>query len=118
MYMIVGKIYADWCGACQQFDPLWQQLKQTHGEKHQFHEYNQGEKRGETSITVGKHTIQYEGFPTIFKIDGNKVSQFSGDRNEATFSEWLKSKKRTRGKRHKKRKGTRRGGEGGRRGKP
>jgi hypothetical protein len=106
MYMHVGKIYADWCGACQQFDPLWQELKLTHGAKHQFSEYNQGDKQGETSITVGKHTIPYEGFPTIFKIDGNKVSQFSGNRDEATFAKWLKSKKHTR--RNKKRKGTRR----------
>ena len=104
MYMHVGKIYADWCGACQQFDSLWQDLKLTHGAKHQFSEYNQGDKQGETSITVGKHTIPYEGFPTIFKIDGNTVSQFSGNRDEATFAKWLKSKKHTR--RNKKRKGT------------
>ncbi len=109
MYMHIGKIYADWCGACQQFDPLWQQLKQTHGAKHEFHEYNQGEKPGETFIQVGKHIIQYEGFPTIFKIDGNKVSTFSGNRDEATFAEWLKSpKSKKRSRRHKKRKGTRR----------
>ena len=65
--MIVGKIYAEWCGACQSFEPLWQQLKNKYGGKHQFHEYNQGDSN-ERYITIGKYTVEYQGFPTIFKM--------------------------------------------------
>lgn len=91
--MLVGKIYADWCGACQQFDPLWKKLNAKHGTKHEFHEYNQGDKH-ETSIAVDGHNVEYDGFPTIFKIDKGKVHKFSGARDDATFEQWLAPRKR------------------------
>ena len=99
--MIVGKIYAEWCGACQSFEPLWQQLKNKYGGKHQFHEYNQGDSN-ERYITIGKYTVEYQGFPTIFKIDNNKVHTFVGNRDEDTFKLWLEPSSRKKSKKRKK----------------
>jgi thiol-disulfide isomerase/thioredoxin len=100
--MLIGKIYADWCGACQQFDPLWQELKLKHGGKHEFREYNQGDKN-DRSIAVDGHYVEYEGFPTIFKIDKGKVHTFADNRERDKLEKWFEPKqKRTRKRRSRK----------------
>lgn len=94
---VVGKIYADWCGHCQNLIPVWNDLKKKLGGTHEFVEVEQKEidttnklaalrKR----IKTGDKQIKYEGFPTLFKIKGGKVSYYQGERNLEALTQFYK----------------------------
>ena len=74
-------MYADWCGHCQQFKPEWEAFEgwcKNNGVT--CNAINGGDESN--SQLVQKYGI--EGFPTVLKCDknGNKVSEYLGDRNK------------------------------------
>lgn len=86
--LIIGKVYADWCGYCQQLKPEWEKLKKI--SKAKFVEF-EAEKTQEKSDFENIHGIQLQvsGYPTIFKITPNKeVQYYNGPRTAADIHRW------------------------------
>jgi thiol-disulfide isomerase/thioredoxin len=110
MPIIVGKVYANWCHHCRDFNPLWAHLKTIPETNHiQFVEFEETEadkrKRFENSTGVN---LEVNGFPTIFKIADKNVDYYSGERTQDHMLKWLSHKDSTAIKvKNKKRKNTR-----------
>jgi thiol-disulfide isomerase/thioredoxin len=91
--IIIGKVYANWCGHCQQLKPKWDQLKRMLPKgRVQTVEIEEAEthKRAQFEKKHGK-TIDVSGYPTIFKIINNKIEYYSGAREPEDMKRWVLS---------------------------
>jgi thiol-disulfide isomerase/thioredoxin len=97
--IIVGKIYANWCGHCQNMADAWESMKkdlvEQKGGKFVFEEIEQNnEKDGINQVNekyLGKSTTKLSlqgGYPTLFKIKGGVISYFQGDRTFEEMKKW------------------------------
>ena len=75
--LIIGKVFANWCGYCQQLKPEWNKLKKM--SKAQIVEFEANQTQ-EKSDFENMHGIQLEvaGYPTIFKITPDKKVHYYG----------------------------------------
>jgi len=76
--------YADWCGHCKTFKPIWNDFKRKYGKVLDVRELN-ADKDGET---IKEMNIQ--GFPTIFMLKGGYRHEFEGQRNIAGLEKFVK----------------------------
>ena len=91
--IIIGKVYADWCGHCQALKPKWEQLKKILPKgRVQTVEIEEAEtdKRAQFEKTH-KKTINVSGYPTIFKIVNGKIEYYSGPREPEDMKRWVLS---------------------------
>jgi thiol-disulfide isomerase/thioredoxin len=91
--IIIGKVYADWCGHCQALKPKWEQLKKIlpKGRVQTIEiEESETDKRAQFEKTH-KKTIDVSGYPTIFKIVNNKIEYYSGPREPKDMKRWVLS---------------------------
>lgn len=112
MTIIVGKVYANWCGHCQSLKPEWKRLKNIINSKNvQFIEIEESEKNKRQNFeNKTKLALNVNGYPTIFKIDANKhIEYYSGVRSAKDMKKWiLKNSKKTRQNKRKKNRYTQR----------
>lgn len=100
MSIIVGKIYAEWCGHCQRLEPEWKQMKEKlnkigniefveieEQELDKLDEFNEKNKE-----RLGGKKVVYEGFPTIFKIVGGNITYYNGVREADEMYGWATTK--------------------------
>lgn len=114
--MVVGKIYADWCGHCKSLNGEWKKLKKMiklgrgrdlKNSVFEFVELGDTPKNQEKGITVdyllenfnanrfpnGDQMLALDGgYPTIFKICNNKLEYYSGNRTANEMFSWFTSK--------------------------
>lgn len=91
--IIIGKVYADWCGHCEALKPKWEKLKEIlpKGRVQTIEiEESETEKRTEFEKKYNK-TINVNGYPTIFKIVNNKIEYYSGPREPEDMKRWILS---------------------------
>jgi thiol-disulfide isomerase/thioredoxin len=95
---IIGLIYANWCGHCQQLKPTWDKLK-----KHITNNYNKDftiveieadqPDKSEQITKLEQHLdgkkIETDGYPTIIKLMGGKVDYYGGNREFADLDAWV-----------------------------
>ena len=93
--VIVGKVYADWCGHCQSLKPEWAKMKkQIHmkkGKKNiRFAEIEEKQIETELRRLEKDHNVKitYEGFPTLFMLKNGKVSYYGGSREHNEMANW------------------------------
>ena len=93
--MIVGKIYADWCGHCQTLGPEWKKMKKLihkkKGKKHLvFAEIEEKDIDSKLRTLEKTHrvSISANGYPTLFRIKKGKVVYYDGERNADKMTEW------------------------------
>ena len=97
--IVVGKIYANWCGHCQNMADAWEYMKkdlvEQKGGKFVFEEIEQNnENDGINKVNekyLGKSTTKLSlqgGYPTLFKIKGGVISYFQGDRTFEEMKKW------------------------------
>ena len=90
---VVGKVYANWCGHCQSLKPEWSKMKgllkkRKHGIKYvEIEETQKDQKFAEVKQKYGVE-IQANGYPTLFKIEGGKLSYYDGQRTAEQMSDW------------------------------
>ena len=98
-HVIVGKIYADWCGYCQMMQDDWDNLKRDLGENKKIEFVDDIEQKNETDSVndvnenyLKKSPIKLSlqgGYPTIFKIKNGKISYFNGERTYYPMKRWF-----------------------------
>jgi thiol-disulfide isomerase/thioredoxin len=92
--IIIGKVYADWCGHCEALKPKWEQLKEILPKgRVQTIEIEESETEKRTEFEKKhKKTINVNGYPTIFKIVNNKIDYYSGPREPEDMKRWVLSR--------------------------
>jgi thiol-disulfide isomerase/thioredoxin len=93
--VVVGKVYADWCGHCQSLKPEWAKMKKRvyskKGRKHVIFVEIEEKQIGQKMQKIEKeHGVKIEanGYPTLFKIDNGKVDYYNGNRQSDAMSDW------------------------------
>lgn len=96
--VVVGKIYANWCGHCQNMAKDWEDLKNYLAKQGNMFEVVEIEQQQESTLVPHvnnkylkkspmKVSLQ-RGYPTLFKIKGGNVSYFQGNRTFEEMSHW------------------------------
>ena len=105
MPIILGKVYATWCGYCQQLAPEWSKLKKilktiqfVDIEEKQTNKKQQFEAKHAKSLNLINNNPQLEvnGYPTIFKIQPNKkIEYYTGTRTAQAIKQWVLPRNKT-----------------------
>jgi thiol-disulfide isomerase/thioredoxin len=98
--IIIGKIYAEWCGHCIALAPKWKTLLKTMRNKipkKQLVIVNIESENVENGLSVLNEKYLYGsdekvaiqgGYPTIFKIVNGKIHYFEGPREVSPMLKW------------------------------
>jgi thiol-disulfide isomerase/thioredoxin len=94
--IVVGKVYANWCGHCQALKPeckkMKRQISKKKGKKHVvFVEIEESEINSKLDKLNKDHNVnvQANGYPTVFSIEGGNVEYYNGNRQSASMMEWV-----------------------------
>ena len=79
--------YANWCGYCKEFMPIWDKFKNKINTK----EYNIVEIESANSFTQKINKLN--GYPTLFYIYGDNIIEYKDDRNVKSLVKFLKENK-------------------------
>jgi thiol-disulfide isomerase/thioredoxin len=96
-YLIIGLIYADWCGHCQALKPQWEEMKNViKGHKGNYRiveiedsDFDKDNKIIEINKNVLDEKLAANGYPTIFKKQNNKIFYYGGEREPKTMADWF-----------------------------
>lgn len=104
--LIIGRIHAKWCGHCKTLDPKWKKMvgnikngvkngkyrKYPHIEDMESDSISQGKLKkfnNENKEYFGGNEISYDGFPTLFKVEGGKIEYYGGEREPEHMENWF-----------------------------
>ena len=94
--IIVGKIYANWCGHCQHLQPEWLKMKKElkkKGVNIEYIEIEESETKKMDDFKTRFPSLTVNGYPTIFKnIHGNQLEYYGGDRSASKMKDWVLGK--------------------------
>lgn len=100
--ILIGKVYANWCGHCQNLQPEWLKMKKElksligkRGKIIKFIEIEESEQEKMNQFRERFPNLSVNGYPTIFKNinGGNDLEYYTGDREASKMSEWVLGKK-------------------------
>ena len=89
--IIVGKIYATWCGHCKALKPEWKKMRKiVKGKRVQVVDISEDQIDVKLSKLNEKHGVQIvaNGYPTLFKLVNGNVTYYEGSREAHTLAEW------------------------------
>lgn len=96
--VVVGKIYANWCGHCQNMADDWKALKNDlakRGDAFEFSEIEQAHESRLIPLVNEKYLKKSQvkvalqgGYPTLFKIKEGNLSYFEGNRTFQEMRDW------------------------------
>jgi len=93
--VIVGKVYADWCGHCQALKPEWAKMKKhihrKKGRRHVIYEEIEEKQIGKklNKLNQSQHVnVEANGYPTLFRIENGKVDYYNGNRQSNAMADW------------------------------
>jgi len=96
--VVVGKIYANWCGHCQNMADDWKALKNDLAKRGDAFEFSEIEQASESRLIpalnekyLKKSPVKVAlqgGYPTLFKIKGGNLSYFEGNRTFQEMRDW------------------------------
>ena len=93
--IVIGKVYADWCGHCQTLKPEWAKMKHhIHSKKGKGHvvfvEIEEKDIASKLKKLEKEHgvSVQANGYPTLFRISNGKVHYYSGQRQSNAMANW------------------------------
>ena len=113
--IIIGKIYADWCGHCKSLKPEWKKMKEMiklntgrtlKNVEFKFYEMGETAENDMYNISLqqqindfnaehfpnGDKKIEVDGYPTLFKICRNKIEYYNGVRMANDLYNWYTKK--------------------------
>lgn len=100
--VVIGLIYANWCGHCQQLKPTWEELK-----KRIMNDYDnkftiveieadqadKSEQLAKLEQHLNGEKIQAGGYPTMFKLADGKANYYGGARDLDSMMNWATGNK-------------------------
>lgn len=91
--IVIGKIYANWCGACNALKPEWEKMRKILSLKRrplEWVEIEESEVKEKLSELKKKYgvDVSYTGYPTIFTIKDGQVKYYNGDRSAHKMADW------------------------------
>jgi len=93
--IIIGKVYAEWCGHCKNLKPEWSKMRknlQSKMGKNNILEFVEIEESNNTAMDQFKErfpNLTVNGYPTIFKNTGEKdLEYYYGDRTADQMVAW------------------------------
>jgi thiol-disulfide isomerase/thioredoxin len=94
-HIVVGNVYANWCGHCKTLKPEWNKMKRhinhKKGNKNIVYvriESNDVDTELKKIEEEHKVKIKVGGYPTLFRIKNGKVDYYSGVRQAKQMAEW------------------------------
>ena len=101
--LLIGKIYADWCGHCRMLKPEWSKMKYSikhnngnHGYQINYIEIEQSNEQPKIDNVnklylhgSDKKLALQGGYPTIFKIMNGNIEYYSGHRKAEAMQKWF-----------------------------
>ncbi len=104
--IIIGRIHAKWCGHCKTLDPKWKKMVGNikNGVKNgKYRKYPHIEDMESENISKGKlkkfnsdnkeyfggNDVKFDGFPTLFKVEGGKIDYYGGERETNDMEKWF-----------------------------
>jgi thiol-disulfide isomerase/thioredoxin len=98
--ILVGKVYANWCGHCQTLKPEWVKMKKelkskmkNMGYHIQFVEIEESEQNKLTNFKNKFPDLNVSGYPTIFKHTGGALEYYKGGRTADAMTAWALGEK-------------------------
>ena len=88
---VVGKLYMIGCGHCVALEEPWRQMKKKVGKKVVVVddiESAETDKLSKLNVQYESDVAMQDGYPTIFKIKGNKVEYYNGERTVPKLVGW------------------------------
>lgn len=79
--------YADWCGHCVHFKPIWEAVKEKYKLSFDFQE----ESDDVRDATSEKQKYSIKGYPTVVFAKGDKYGHYDGSRDYDSFCDFLNS---------------------------
>ena len=111
---MIGKVTADWCGHCQHLQPKWDIMEKeiinecspiqesntvmyldNNNNKIQFYKITNDNQEepiriiNDSLLSNSNEKLQVNGYPTIFKINGNRLHYYQGEREPAPMKQWF-----------------------------
>jgi len=102
--VVIGLIYANWCGHCQALKPEWNKMKhnvmKTPSYKKGFYRFieiedsdnDRDSKINDINSRLTGEKLAANGYPTIFKIHGGNLQYFNGNRTSSELQSWFLNK--------------------------
>ena len=103
--IVVGKLYANWCGHCQSLIPEWNKMQSSVKSKvkkggnkfkkvdfveiEESHQDTDLPAMNEKYLKSSKDKVELQGgYPTIFKIENDRVYYYGGERTASEMEKW------------------------------
>ena len=102
--IIIGLIYANWCGHCQALKPEWKKMKnriksskirnKSHFVEIEDSNPQKDEKINKINTHLKGEKLAINGYPTIFKIKGGNLEYYKGGRSSNEMEQWFSNKEK------------------------
>ena len=101
--VLIGGVFAEWCGHCKNMHPgfkeVTKQLKEQHGGKLEVKEFSDNHSIDQINSVLSKYggkLDKVEGYPTTFLISGGKLKMYNGvtdfannEKAKNGFKDWI-----------------------------
>ena len=88
-------IYANWCGHCQMLKPKWEEAKKMLNHNVSVIEIEDSDPYKHDKIEMlnnelnGEQKVEVMGYPTLFKIQDNKLEYYQKEREPSQMSQFF-----------------------------
>lgn len=89
--VLIGKVYANWCGHCKTLKPEWKKMKKALKKINsnvEIVEIEEAEKDKLENYKKRINGLNVNGYPTIFKYSGGAVEYYNGERTAHGIQNW------------------------------
>ena len=98
--IVIGKIYANWCGHCESMKDEWDVLEKK-VDKNVYIVLNTEESEipnrideiNQIYLKDSEEKLAASGYPTIYRIEQNKLRYYGGDRTSDAMYDWFVNQK-------------------------